>query len=77
MSRLAVILLFASFATPGCVLGAEEAPGCHLDGDCERGWVCRAGACLRYSTDAGPPNHPTDARAEAAPDDASADASRD
>ena len=50
-------VLGAVVATSGCVLGEEEAPGCragHAE-DCDPGFECRAGACLRFTTDASEP----------------------
>jgi hypothetical protein len=70
--RLTWGLLFAAalFAPPGCVLGSEQDPGCRANHpeDCGSGYVCRAGACLRFSTEAGPAGG--DARSDA-PDAAS------
>ena len=46
----AAVLL--SCALTGCVLGSEQPPGCRLDHpeDCESGWTCRAGLCVRPTT---------------------------
>jgi hypothetical protein len=42
-------------AAAGCVLGSPEAPGCAEDAECEDGFVCRAGACMRELTGTPPP----------------------
>jgi hypothetical protein len=50
---------FSSLAVAaGCVLGEEQPPGCRADhpDDCEPGFECRAGACLRYTTEASVPD---------------------
>lgn len=61
---LAIASVAASLAAAiGCVLGPDEAPGCHADRDCRDGFTCRAGACLRTTTDASAPE-PGDASPE-------------
>jgi hypothetical protein len=45
-----------------CALGDEDEPGCRSDGECDVGFVCRAGACFRYTTEQSPPHDPADAR---------------
>lgn len=52
----------------GCVVGEEEAPGCRQDSECEEGFVCRAGACLRVTTGLSPPRDPEDAGQDEAGD---------
>lgn len=40
-----------------CVLGSESDPGCrdsHPE-DCENGWSCRGGVCVRSTTTLSPP----------------------
>ncbi len=62
----------------GCVLGKEKAPGCRVDHDCDPGFVCRAGACFRYNTEAGTPIDPSkDGGADGAAQDAAGDAKAD
>ena len=58
---LCLVLVAGLASLGGCVLGSEQAPGCRVDhpDDCERGFVCRAGACFRYNTEAGTPIDPS------------------
>jgi hypothetical protein len=44
----------------GCALGTEQEPGCHGDGDCGAGWVCRAGACFGLTTGLSSPDAAAD-----------------
>jgi hypothetical protein len=70
MSRLAPILTpaLASCLLAGCVLGSEEPPGCRVDhpDDCEAGWSCQAGLCVRPTTGLTLPEAGTDAADSAA-----------
>lgn len=43
------------FALLGCTLGAEQAPGCRGDSECDEGSSCRAGACFRETAERAPP----------------------
>lgn len=46
-ARFALALIGLAAAAIGCALGDEQEPGCHGDGECGGGFVCRAGACFR------------------------------
>ena len=60
MRRLAFALLaLASPIAASCALGTERDPGCQSDGECEQGFVCRAGACFRFTTSESPPAEPS------------------
>lgn len=63
--RLALLALALSAAATAaaCTLEGDEA-GCRGDDECPDGTTCRAGACFRYTTDAGPPRDPAEAGAE-------------
>ncbi|MBI5536601.1 MAG: hypothetical protein HY898_28025 [Deltaproteobacteria bacterium] len=45
-------------ALPGCSLRADQSPGCRLDHpeDCDPGWSCRSGVCMRPTTTLTPPD---------------------
>jgi hypothetical protein len=68
MARLILIAAAAACCSlAGCVLGAEQAPGCRLDHpeDCQEGWSCRAGLCVRPTTTLSTPEAGADGAVEA------------
>ena len=80
MLRIAALTVVVAMACilSGCVLGAEQAPGCRVDHpqDCESGWSCRDGVCMKPTTtlsapDASTSNDAPDASDSTVPDDAS------
>jgi hypothetical protein len=74
MRRSALRIVFgfsAALALPlACVLGEEREPGCQRDDECGDGFVCRDGACFRFTTGLSPPHDPS-------LDDAGSDGARD
>ncbi|MEZ4301512.1 MAG: hypothetical protein R3B70_41645 [Polyangiaceae bacterium] len=47
MRRVIGIAAVGACLAIGCVLGSPEEPGCAEDAECDDGFVCRAGACVR------------------------------
>lgn len=45
-------LVCGSSSLTACSFGASDPPGCRTDHpeDCDEGWTCRAGACVRSTT---------------------------
>ncbi|PKN49146.1 MAG: hypothetical protein CVU63_02965 [Deltaproteobacteria bacterium HGW-Deltaproteobacteria-20] len=66
------VVLIVSGLLPACVLGSEPTPGCRPDhaSDCDQGWTCRGGVCVRPTTPLSPP-------ADAADQDVAQDANPD
>jgi len=48
--------LIASLMLSACALGDEPTPGCRSDhpDDCDQGWSCREGMCVRNTTPSSP-----------------------
>ncbi len=66
------VVLIVSGLLPACVLGSEPTPGCRTDhaSDCDQGYTCRGGVCVRPTTPLSPP-------ADAADHDGAQDGAQD